>query len=152
MAKKFRWRLDPVKKVKEREEERNQEALAEARRALRSEEARLADLVGQRSEAVRQLQDIQQGALDPRDLAMRDAYVRSLNERIQAQAEAVEAARRLEAQKQEALVKAVQERKVFDNLKERDRERFRKAQQRKEQAATDETANRQSHGNRNREE
>lgn len=151
MAKKFRWRLDPVKKVKEREEERSKEALAEARRSLRSEEARLADLVSQRSEAVRQLQDRQQGALNPRDLAMRDSFVRSLNERIRTQTEAVEAARRAEAEKQEALGKAVQERQVFDNLKERDQQRFRKEQLRKEQAATDETANRRSHGNRNRE-
>ena len=152
MAKKFRWRLDPVKKVKEREEERSQEAFAEARRALRSEEEKLADLARQHGEAVRGLQGKQQGPLDPRDLAMRDAYVRTLNDRVQAQTEAVNTARLLTEEKQEALAKAVQERKIFDNLKERDQQHFKKGQRRKEQAATDETANRQSHGRRNLEE
>jgi flagellar protein FliJ len=152
MAKKFRWRLDPVKKVKEREEERNQEALAEANRALRSEEDKVADLVRQRGDAVKALQGSQQGALNPTDLAMRDAYVKTLGERIRVQTEAVEAARKLAEERQEALMKAVQERKVFDNLKDRDHQRHKKEQRRREQAATDETANRQSHGNRNPEE
>ena len=152
MARKFTWRLDPVKKVKEREEERNQEALAEANRAIRSEEDKLSDLVRQRSEAVKALQDSQQGALDPRDLAMRDAYVRKLNASIQTQTEVVEAARTLAMDRQEALVKAVQERKVFDNLKDRDHQRFKKEQKRREQADTDETANRQSHSSRSPEE
>lgn len=152
MAKRFKWRLDPVRKVKEREEERNRETLVEARDALRAEEDRLADLNRQRAEAVRELQGRQQGALDAGDLARRDAFVRSLNDRIRKQSEAVAAARRQEQERQEALVKAVQERKVFDNLKERDQQRFRKEQLRKEQAATDETANRQSYGRQNREE
>lgn len=152
MAKRFRWRLDSVKKAKENEEERNQEALAGARNALRGEEGKLAELDDRREQAVRQIQEKQDGPLDPRDMVRRDAYVRDLEEQIKQQTGAVEAARSEADAKQEQLLKSMKERKVLDNLRERDRGRFKKAERRKEQAATDETANRQSHDRKNREE
>jgi len=145
MAKRFRWRLDPVKKVKEREEEKNQEALAAARRQLSAEEAKLAELGRQRAEAVGEVQNQQQGAINPQDLARRDAYIRSLDERIQTQTEVVASARNQADERHQELVKSVQERKVLENLKDRDKQRFQKDRQRREQAAADETANRQSH-------
>jgi flagellar biosynthesis chaperone FliJ len=43
------------------------------------------------------------------------------------------------------LVKAVQENKVLENLRARDHQVFKKDERKREQAETDETANRASH-------
>lgn len=147
MAKRFKWRLESVKKVKEREEEQNQERLAQARRVLAAEEAALSELLKQRETHIRMVQEKQAGRIDATELARAYAYLEKLNGQVQKQAQKVHAARSSAEQTRETLVKSVQERKVMDNLRERDYQKFRKEEQRRDQAALDETANRRSFWN-----
>ncbi len=144
MAKRFKWRLEPVKKAKERDEERGQAELAEARRALQTEETKLAQLREKREACVRQLHEKQAGRLNTADLALTHAYLKDLDRQIQAQTGRIEGAKSSAEAKQEALLKTMQEKKVLENLKERDRRKFRKTERRKDQAAMDETANRRA--------
>ena len=144
MAKRFRWRLESVKKAKEREEERKQEALAEARNALRAEEGKLAELRRKQEDAARQLREKQEGRINPSDLALADAYQRELEKRIRNQTGEVEEARSASEQKRQILLKSVQENKVLENLKGRAQQRHRKEAQRRDQADSDEAANRNS--------
>ena len=144
MAKRFKWRLELVKKTKERDEERSQTELAEARRAFQTEETKLSQLREKGEACVRQLHEKQAGRLNTADLARTHAYLKDLERQIQAQTGRIEDARSTAEVKQEALLKTRQEKKVLENLKERDLRKFRKTESRKDQAAMDETANRRA--------
>ena len=144
MAKRFRWRLESVKKAKEREEERRQEALAEARNALRAEEGKLAELRREQEATARKLREKQKGRLNPSDLALADAYQKELEKRARKQIGEVEKARTVSEQKREILLESVQENKALENLRGRAEKRHRKEVQRRDQAANDEAANRKS--------
>lgn len=142
MAKRFKWRFETVEKVKRREKEQRQEALASSRRTLQAEEQILAELLTLRVEQQRLQKQQQEGRLDPQALGRIYAYLENLNEKIEEQQAIVERAHLIEQQKQQALVEAVQEEKVLENLRVKDQQEFRKQERRKEQAQTDETASR----------
>ncbi|MDA0745088.1 MAG: flagellar export protein FliJ [bacterium] len=144
MAKRFKWRLDPVKKIKERQEDQEREALASARNALAQEESRLADLKKQRIDFAEQLRQQQSGRLNLSELARLQAYLNSLDKKIKHQATQVKTVQETANQQQETLLKAMQDRKALENLRERDHQKFRKTEKRREQATTDETANRRA--------
>jgi len=142
MAKRFKWRLETVKNVKEREEEQCQLRLADARRLLAQEEARLAALQEKRKALMGELREKQSGALDTAKLATINAYLEQLADQAKQQAERVEASRSDAQKRQEELLKSVQENRVLDNLRERDLQSYRKEERKRDQTAMDETANR----------
>ena len=144
MAKRFNWRLETVKKAKEREEEKNQQLLGRAETALRKEEANLSALRSERDKCVRELQESRTGRLDPADLSRTHAYLHQLDEKIQDQEKQVDQARTITHEKRGILLKTVQERKVLENLRDRDHQKFKKEERRKDQALTDETAGRRA--------
>lgn len=147
MARRFKWRLESVKKAKDREEERRQEALSRAQETLRTEEARLAELRARREEVLGQLRQKRSGRLNAADLALSHTYLKELEEKIRSQAQQVEEARSLSEQKRAHLLETVKERKILENLKERDRQKFRREEQRREQATMDEAAVRRAFRN-----
>lgn len=142
MAKRFTWRLETVKKAKEREEEKHQQLLGRAEAALKKEEADLAALESERERCAGELHGSRSGKLDPAGLARSHAYLKQLEDKIRKQKEQVELARSVSDEKRGILVKTVQERKVLENLRDRDQRKFRKEERRKDQALTDETAGR----------
>lgn len=144
MAKRFKWRFESVKKAKEREEEQGQQNLVRAQDALTSEEAKLAELRDQREVYIRQLREKQDGRLNTADLSRINTYLENLAGQIKAQAQQVEKTRSVVNRHREALLKTVQERKVLENLKERDYRAFRKTERRQDQVTMDETANRRN--------
>lgn len=145
MAKRFKWRLDTVKKAKERHEDQKKQALGEAQSAQTTEERALDDLRIQRQEQQDRLKSNQSGKLNALDLQAAHAYISDLNDKIDAQQTRVDAAKQVTESRRTDLVKAVQENKVLENLRTRDQEAFRKDERRREQAETDETANRAAH-------
>ena len=147
MAKRFKLRFESVKNAKDREEERNQEALAEARRLLHSEEAELSRLLDLRKAQLGQLREKQAGRLNTADISLAHAYLEKLGGQIQEQTQRVDEARSGADEKRTILLKTVQERKVLENLKDRDHREFRKEERRRDQAAMDETANRRAFDN-----
>lgn len=140
MARRFKWRFETVKNAKEREEERHRENLAEARRVLVTEEAELVELHANREDCLRQLREKQAGRLNTADISLVLTYLEDLDQKIRKQAQTVAKAQSAAESKREILAQTVQENKILENLKERDNEKFRKAERRKDQAETDEAA------------
>lgn len=140
MAKRFKWRFESVKNAKEREEERHRESLAEARRALGTEEVKLAELHSDREDCLRQLREKQAGRLNTTNISLVLTYLEDLDQKIQKQTQTVDEARSAAESKREILAQTVQENKILENLRERDNEKFRKAERKKDQAETDEAA------------
>lgn len=145
MAKRFKWRLDTVKKAKERYEDQKKQALGEAQAAQNTEEAALADLEQRRSDQHDRLKSRQSGRLSATDLQASHAYINDLTRKIEEQQIRVDAARKVTENRREDLVKAVQENRVLENLRTRDHETFKKDERKREQSETDETANRAAH-------
>lgn len=145
MAKRFKWRLDTVKKAKARYEDLKKQALGEAQSSQNTEETRLAELLAARKEQTDQLKTRQAGKLNAQELQASHAYISDIEQKIDIQRSRIEAAKQITESRRTDLVKAVQETKVLENLRSRDHQAFKKSEQRREQAATDETANRASH-------
>ena len=145
MAFRFVWRLESVKKAKEREEDRHREDLATARRRLRSAETELARLQGQKDDCFDQLRGKQSGRIDTTDLKLARAYLHGLERKMEKQNRNLRNTQSVADQKREILLKTVQEVKVLENLKERDYQTFRKTERRRDQARMDESANRRAH-------
>lgn len=142
MAKRFAWRLEPVRRLKEREEERKQQNLAEALAQLQSVTA-LRSKLEQQQEACRiQLRQFQSGRLNPIDLRTINTYLEDLSRQHRELETKLQEAHSQVAEKREALMKTVREKQVLDNLKERDRQAFKKEERRRDQAAMDEIASR----------
>jgi flagellar export protein FliJ len=145
MAKRFKWRLDTVKKAKERHEDQKKQALGEAQSSQNTEEARLAELRAARRDQTDRLKTKQAGKLNAQDLQASHAYISNLEQKIDDQNRRLEVAKQITDSRRTDLVKAVQENKVLENLRTRDHQVFKKSEQKREQAETDETANRASH-------
>jgi flagellar FliJ protein len=147
MAKRFKWRLETVKKAKEREKEKNQELLGRAQTALRTEETKLATLRSERDKCVQELEGSRTGRLNPANLSLSHSYLNQLDRKIQEQEKQVELARSVTEEKRGILLKTVQERKVLENLRDREHQKFKKEERRRDQAMTDETAGRRAFNN-----
>ena len=145
MAKRFKWRLNTVKKAKERHEDQKKVALVEAQNSLNAEERKLSDLEAQRKIQTNRLRANQSGKLNALDLQASHAYISDLSLKIEAQRKRIAAARQIAESRRTELVKAVQENKVLENLRTRDHAAFRKSERKREQTETDETANRSAH-------
>ncbi len=152
MAKRFKWRLDTVKKAKERHEDQKKLALGEAKGSQYAEESTLSDLEALRQEQTDRLKLNQSGKLNALDLQASHAYISDLGKKIEAQREKVAAARHITEGRRTELVKAVQDKKVLENLRTRDHDAFKKSERKREQAETDETANRTAHRKKQEEE
>ena len=150
--KRFKWRLDTVKKVKERHEDQKKLALGEARSSQTAEERKLSDLKERHRKQTDRLKSVQSGKLNALDLQASHAYINDLGLKIQAQQEKVEATRQIMESRRTELVKAVQEKKILENLRSRDHAAFKKTERKREQAETDETANRSAHRKKQQEE
>jgi len=151
-VKRFKWRLDTVKKVKERREDQKKLALGEARSSQTAEERKLSDLKERHRKQTVRLKSVQSGKLNALDLQASHAYINDLGLKIQAQQEKVEATRQIMESRRTELVKAVQEKKILENLRSRDHAAFKKTERKREQAETDETANRSAHRKKQQEE
>lgn len=152
MAKRFKWRLDTVKKAKERHEDQKKLALGKAQSAQNIEERALSELQRKRKDQQERLISNQSGKLNALDLQTAHAYIGSLSQKIEAQQAKVDAARNVTESRRSDLVKAVQENKVLENLRTRDHQSHRKEERKREQAETDETANRTAHRRKQQEE
>ena len=148
MAKRFTWRLDSVRKARERHEDLKKQALGEAQGAQNIEEGKLSDMQNHKQGQTDRLRSNQSGKLNPRDLQAAHEYISDLDKKIEEQQERVDQAKQVTEDRHENLVKAVQENKVLENLRTRDHASFKKEGRRREQAESDETANRTAHRSR----
>ena len=144
MAKRLKWRLDTVKRVKEREVDSCQEALAIAQEKLRKEQEVKAELETERERQHERLRGGGSGKLNPGDLQASHAFLQNLAERIKSQNEKIgEATEGVEAART-ALVEASKETKILDNLRDRDHQTYKRDVRKRDQAQLDETAGRRA--------
>ena len=145
MAKRFRWRFEAVKRAKEREEERRQQELAEALAGLRAEEAERDRALALQEQYRQQLREKQTGRLNTADISLINTYLETLSYQAETVETRIKAAGEIVRQKQEALMRTVRDRKVLENLRERDHQVFRKEERRRDQALMDEVAGRRKY-------
>ena len=82
MAKRFTWRLDSVRKARERHEDLKKQALGEAQGAQNIEEGKLSDLQNHKQGQTDRLRSNQSGKLNPRDLQAAHEYISDLDKKI----------------------------------------------------------------------
>lgn len=118
--KRFVFRLQTVLEVKERQEEEEKKKLSELIAWQRQEEQILAQMVHKEQDTRQRLKDKQEAGqyLEVDELKRISYFLKKIAADIEAQkAKLVEIARRIEEQRQ-ALIKAAQEKKTLEMLKE----------------------------------
>lgn len=122
--KKFRFRLQALLKQREQIEKDCQRELAEAMRRAGRQKDVLTEIGEQTRETLARKREKQAGALSVGDLQIYSRYQYRLKREALGAEELLRALRKTEGQKREALLTAAKNRKVYDTLKERQRERF----------------------------
>ncbi|MCC6463876.1 MAG: flagellar export protein FliJ [Planctomycetes bacterium] len=144
MARKFRFRLQSLLRLREQAQQFRERRLADTVRQKESIEGELRGLAEQENSAVRDMHDAKTGALDMARLRWLNRHIGGLHlARRQREMDA----RALEgelARRREELVKATQEKKVVEKLKVRRQGEHQRVLAREEQAALDEAAQTQS--------
>jgi len=140
MAKRFVWRLETVLKAKFRAEEQKQQDLADAIAQLNAVLAERERLAQRQAQCREDLKQRQVGRLNPHDLAQINAYLEALDALRRSNGTQIEEARRVVIEKREALAQAVRDRQIFENLKTRDYQAFRKEERKRDQILMDELA------------
>lgn len=144
MARKFRFRLQSLLRLREQAQQFRERRVADTLRQKESVEGELRRIAEQENAAVRDLHDAKTGALDMARLRWLNRFVGGLHlARRQHEMDA----RALEgelARRRAELVKATQEKKVVEKLKERRQDEHKHTLAREEQAALDEAALSQS--------
>jgi len=136
----FRFRLQPVLSYRESREETLETELARLQEALYKEQQLMLRLQAKEAEALDLFEQWQRAdiRLDPTTLDLHHAYLDWLAARIAQQAAAVAVAQhRVEGKRQE-LVRAMQDKKALEKLKEHDYRRLLLSEKRSETKRTDE--------------
>ena len=122
-------------------ERQRQMALAEARLKAEAEEQRLQSLytaIEHEKQAIETMRA--SGSINSRDINAHYQYLRKLKLDVDTQQKRIVQARNLEEKRRIELLEAAKERKMLENLKERQREAYVAEANRKEQAVIDDVA------------
>ena len=144
MAKRFVWRLETVLRHRLRKEEQRQQDLAEALTQLSREQSARSELIDLQNQCKDDLRQRQSGRLYLADLVQINAYLGDLDRKHQETDGRIAQAQQVVTEQRENLAQAVRERQVLENLKDRDYQIYRKAEQKRDQAAMDEIASRRN--------
>lgn len=141
MATKFTFSLESVLALKRRREQQLQEDLAAAIQQERQARERLAGLARQRGDCLATLAARQSARLlDLASLLHTDAYLKQLEERIEAQAQCVQDAAIAVANAQDRLAAATKEMRAIEKLRETRLTEFRRRLDRQEEQRLGELA------------
>lgn len=138
----LRFRYQRLLELKERVEESRKRVLGEAVGALAQEEQQLAQLRHTRALYRRAAESPGARALDMGLLLLNSSYDQRLQRQIQDQRRRVQQAEALVEERRQRLVEASRERRVYEILKERVTETYRRARRRQEQRWLDEVGER----------
>lgn len=136
----FRFNLQQVLNFRRQNEERKEFELAQARRVMEQEEERLAFFRDRREHCQMELLGRQKEGVSPAEVAIYNAYMHFVKEKIEWQMEAVKTARKQMETKKEEVLAARKDRKVLDRLQSRKYEAFLKNSRREEMKDLDEVA------------
>jgi len=137
---KFLFRFERVLKVKQLKEQERQRELAQAARRAEATQRSLDALNRRIREQQSDWRSRVQGDVDAWRLQLSAAFLEHLRqERRETESQLTDALQEVEARRSH-LLDALKERKIFEALKEREHQSFRRAQARLEQRLTDEAA------------
>lgn len=145
----FRFRLQTVANVRQIEEDRRKEQLAEATRQLILEQEQFRCLAQERELCEYQLRFSRGERLFVPDVCIVAAYLARLDMELGFQHERIESARTEVESRRELLVKASRDRKVLGRLREKRFLDYRREANREEQIFLDEIAGRSAQSGRN---
>jgi flagellar FliJ protein len=138
--KKFRFRLETVRRYCESREREKKREFGEAVAAYEEEKRRLLRLCEEEQQHKDALREELEGNCDPSRIKAFEAYLEHLYHAVREQGLRVEEARRFMEEKRRDLVEATKERKIMDKLYERYRDRYLYELRREEQSFLDEIA------------
>jgi len=136
----FTFKLQPVLNYRQAVEERKQQEFAAGQKALERETAVLAAIREEKAFFLAQLKDLQVDTFSPADVSLYFSYYELCREKEAVQLDKVREAGEVLNGLREALLQAVQKRKVMDNLSEKQLQDYRKEMAGIERRQDDETA------------
>ena len=136
--KRFNFRFQRILKIKERMEEARKIALGKVIAVLNLEQERLADLEQTRMLYRQGGQELLALQLDPSLLSLNVSYLQRLQREIQEQGVRIQQVEKAVEEKRQELMEATKERRVYEILKERAVEDYRREQKRQERIMLDE--------------
>ncbi|MCD6165113.1 flagellar export protein FliJ [bacterium] len=116
--KRFQFRLEKVKKVKESREKQKAQELARQMRALELENNRLQNLLKKRTEAFLELDEAQEGSLYSNEILTYCSYINMLNQDIEQQREKIFGIQQNIGRIQLELLEASKGKKILEKLRE----------------------------------
>lgn len=122
---KFVYRMQNILDIKLRLETQVKTEFAEASAKLAQEEEKLRKLIEKRKEYERELKRLSEDKLELEELKRCSGYIQTLKELMQQQALAVRIAQRNLDKVRERLNQAMQERKIYEKLREKAFEEFK---------------------------
>lgn len=125
--KKFRFRLEPILRLKEHLEQEKQKAHAEALHRINDQEQRLVSIRADRGKKQSQLRQNLEGSLNISLLSSYNRYFVMLNRNELTGRELLRTFEKNADEKHRELVEATKQRRIYEKLKERHREKHRKA-------------------------
>jgi flagellar protein FliJ len=123
MAKKFEFRLQNVLQIRQKLEDIRAIELKQAQISLMQEEEKLQE-ISSKKEAYLQQAFLGETVVDPFNLKIQTAYTNQLNYMINMQNKSVQKAEEHVDEKRTILLKASQDKKIVEKLKERKEEEF----------------------------
>lgn len=136
---KFNFKLQSLLNVKEQLENNLKNMLGKAVMELQKRLDRLSELEKEKEGVIRKINSGAEGGITVAKLKKYNSYLSYVNEKIDFQKEKVNEQQKVVDKYREELVKAMQERKMFEKLKEKKFEEFLKEEEHKEQRIIDET-------------
>ncbi len=138
----FNFRLQRVLDLRITIEDQIKNQLGVIRNEVKKEEDTLERFLSEQRQRLDQVEGKATGEVSPWDMTLEVQYLQNLRNRIQLQHHKIQDLKVAEEKKREELLKASQDRKILEKLKERKFEEFQKTVESKEQALTDEVAGR----------
>ena len=136
----FVFKLQAVLDTKKIIEEQKLTEFSEKKNQLNEEKKVLNDIQQERILLVDQLRDSQHLIRHMRDIELQITYIDVCTEKEKKQKGVIEGVTKEVEERRIALMEAMKERKVMDNLKDRDMEEFKASEVMQERITTDETA------------
>ncbi|MBD3258131.1 flagellar export protein FliJ [candidate division GN15 bacterium] len=140
MPKKFKYRFEPMLKVKEHKEKEKQKLLAQVTQEVVSQEQRLTSIDGKRESTIDYQRKRLAGKISVAETLLASRYMVRLKKERVAGEEFLEGLKRVEDERRQELLEAAKQRKIYEMLKEKQQERHRRKLEKAEQKDIDEIA------------
>ena len=140
MPKRFKFRFEPMLKVKKHKEQEKQKVLAQITKEVMGQQDRLTGLDNQRESTLDYQRKKIAGTISLAETLLASRYLLRLKREKLAGEELLQGLKRVEEERRQDLLKAARERKIYEMLKEKQQLKHRKEMDKLEQKELDEVA------------